>query len=77
MIIGIGGRNAHHIQDRTGTKVWYCTNPLQLELRANSDEGLRKAMVMVQVLVETVRSAFDRWMEERALQSARHRCQRS
>ena len=77
MIIDIGGRNAHHIQDRTGTKVWYCASPLQLELRANSADGLRKAMVMVQDLVETVRSAFDRWMEERALQSARHRCQRS
>ena len=74
MIIGIGGRHVHHIQDCTGTKVWYNTSPLQLELRANSEDGLLQAMVMVQDLLETVRSVFDRWTGERAMQPAWHRC---
>ena len=67
MIIGNGGKHVHHIQDHTGTKVWYSACPPQLELRASSDDDLRLAMDMAKDLVQTVRSAFDRWTEQRPL----------
>ena len=66
MIIGNGGKHVHHIQDHTGTKVWYSACPPQLELRAYNDDDLLLAMNMAKDLVQTVRFAFVRWTEERA-----------
>jgi len=64
-ILGEGGRNIHHIQDQSSSKLWLSgdsSSGMKLEIRAQSQEDLDQAEHLCRDLIKSVYQSYDEWI---------------
>lgn len=70
-LLGVKGRNVHHIQDQTGAKVWVQEdakdghNVVSVTVSSEHWKKLDTALKMCNDLVATVQEEYEKWIDER------------